>query len=263
MLCLVLCRVAVVPLVNMEAELLDDWKRLSLTEAEDEVIKFVSDDTENVQAQVSLCLVGKLHTTSVFNLEALKQTMKNIWRPSHGLVMTDLDQNLFALQFFSIGDKEYVLEEGPWAFDGHILLLKELDPNVQPSKIEFNTTRFWIKIYDLPMSWRNRKFAEHIGNKIGAFVDVDQLELLIPSKALKIRIDCDLHKPLRRGLMLKVNGESTWFKMKYHKLLDFCYACGMLGHIYRRCNHYDTDIPESKRRPKNSKRKFYKKARNF
>jgi len=66
----------------MEAELLDDWKRLSLTEFEDEVIEFVSDDTENVQAQVSLCLVGKLHTISVFNAETLKQTMKNIWRPS-------------------------------------------------------------------------------------------------------------------------------------------------------------------------------------
>ncbi|KAJ8431934.1 hypothetical protein Cgig2_017420 [Carnegiea gigantea] len=115
--------------------------------------------------------------------------MKNIWRPSQGLVVTDLDQNLFAFQFFSIGDKEYVLEEGPWAFDGHIRLLKELDPN--------------IKIYNLPMSLRNRLFAEHIGNKIGAFVEVDQSDLLIPSKALKIRIDCDLHKPLRRGLMLK------------------------------------------------------------
>ena len=159
--------------------------------------------------------------------------------------MTYLDQNLFALQFFSIGDKEYVLEEGPWAFDSHIMLLKELDPNMLPSKIEFTIAHFWIKIYDLPMSWRNHKFAEHIGNKIGAFVDVDQSDLLIPSKALKIRINYDLHKALRRGLMLKVNGESTWFKMKYHKLPDFYYTCGMLGRIYRRCEHYDTNIPKS------------------
>jgi len=161
------------------------------------------------------------------------------------------------------------------AFYGHILLLKELDPNVQPSKIEFTTTWFWVKIYDMPTSIRNRKFAEHLGNKIGAFVEVDQSDMLIPSKALRLWIDCNLHKPICQGLMLKVNGESTWFKMKYLKLPNFYYACGMLGHIYKRCEHYDVNNLESelnmahgfmlfpsKRKPKNCKKKFCKKGSN-
>jgi len=66
----------------MEADFLDGWKCLSLTEVEDKVIGFVADETEDVKAQVSLCLVGKLNTRSSFNPEALKQTMKNIWRRS-------------------------------------------------------------------------------------------------------------------------------------------------------------------------------------
>ncbi|KAJ8436283.1 hypothetical protein Cgig2_023334 [Carnegiea gigantea] len=135
----------------MAGELVDDWKRLSLTEAEDEIIEFEPEQGEEVQAQASLCLIRKVHTSNVFNPEALKQTMRNIWKPSHGLVIMDLDHNLFAFQFFSSGDMDYVLEEGPWAFDDHILLLKELDIHEQPSKIEFTSARFWVKIYDLPM----------------------------------------------------------------------------------------------------------------
>ena len=58
----------------------------------------------------------------------------NIWTPSHGLVITNLDHNPFAFQFFSIGDLDYVLEESPWAFDSDVLLLKELGIHEQPQK---------------------------------------------------------------------------------------------------------------------------------
>jgi len=95
------------------------------------------------------------------------------------------------------------------------------------------------------MSMRNQKFAEHLGNKIGKFVEVDQTDLLIPSKTVKIRVDCDLSKPLRRGLMLRMNNVPTWFKMKYIKLPNFCYACGLLGHVYRCCELYDARVPEA------------------
>ena len=121
----------------MAEDLADEWKRLSLTEAEDEILEFEPEQGEEVQPQATLCLIGKLHTSNTFNPEALKQTMRNVWKPSHGLVITDLDHNLFAFQFFSTEDMNCVLEEGLWAFGGHVLLLKELDIHEQPSKIEF------------------------------------------------------------------------------------------------------------------------------
>ncbi|KAJ8433134.1 hypothetical protein Cgig2_004872 [Carnegiea gigantea] len=161
-----------------------------------------------VEDEVSLCLIGKLNTQSSFNPEALKQTMQNIWRPSQGLVITNLDVHLFAFQFFPIGDKDFVLGGGPWAFEGHILLLKNLDVNEQPFKT----------------------FAEYLGNKIGKFVEVDPFDLFIPSKALERRVDYDLDQPLRCRLMLKMNGEPTWFKMR---------------HVHRRCVHYDPNIAET------------------
>ncbi|KAJ8448926.1 hypothetical protein Cgig2_030782 [Carnegiea gigantea] len=178
----------------MADDLAEKWKRLNHTEVEDDVNEYQPDQGDEVQAQVSLCLVGKLYTSNSFNPEALKQTIRNIWRPSHGLVITDLDHNLFAFQFFSASDRDYIC--------------------------------------DLLMSIHNLKFTEIMGNKIDWFIEVDETDILVPSKALKIKADCDLKKPLRQGLMVKMNGTPSWFKMKYVKLLDFCYACGLLGHVY-------------------------------
>jgi len=47
---------------------------------------------------------------------------------------------------------------------------------------------------------RNQKFVEVMGNKIGSFVHVDLIEMLISSKALKILVNCNLDKPLVGGL---------------------------------------------------------------
>ncbi|KAJ8446129.1 hypothetical protein Cgig2_000926 [Carnegiea gigantea] len=60
-----------------------------------------------------------------------------------------------------------------------------LDANEQPSKIEFSTDRFWVKIYDIPMSMRSLKFVELLSSKISSFMEVYQNDLLMPSKALK------------------------------------------------------------------------------
>ena len=56
--------------------------------------------------------------------------------------MRDLDKNLFSFQFFSSADKEFVLNERPWAFDGHLLLLKEIIGVEQPTDVSFDKVRF-------------------------------------------------------------------------------------------------------------------------
>ncbi|KAJ8429452.1 hypothetical protein Cgig2_015304 [Carnegiea gigantea] len=40
-------------------------------------------------------------------------------------------------------------------------------------------------------------------------------------------------------------GNMLWITIKYVKLPDICYACGVLGHVYRRCCLFDPTIQES------------------
>jgi len=57
----------------------------------------------------------------------MKAMFKNIWLPVKGLVIRDLDKNLFVFQFFYKKNKEFVLKEGTWTFDGCLLLVKNKD----------------------------------------------------------------------------------------------------------------------------------------
>jgi len=110
----------------MAFELEDVMHKLRSTGAEEEII--IADDIEfdEKDNQIALCVYSKLLTEKSFNPRAMKTIFSNIWRPDKGIVIRDLDTNLFAVQFFSMADKNMVLNDGPWSFDGKLLLLQEV-----------------------------------------------------------------------------------------------------------------------------------------
>jgi len=127
---------------SMVGDLQDVWKRLTLTEEEETVVISEDDDPSERADQVALCLLGKLYTGNTFNIGAMKTVLKNVWKPSKGVIIKELDWNLFVFQFFTKADKDYVFSEGPWAFDGCILMFKEMTGLEQPSEVVFNKARF-------------------------------------------------------------------------------------------------------------------------
>ncbi|KAJ8439042.1 hypothetical protein Cgig2_014462 [Carnegiea gigantea] len=97
----------------------------------------------------------------------MKAVLKNIWKVGKGLVVRELDRNLFK-------DKEYVLDEGPWAFDGNILLTKE-----------------WTA-YDVPGIRQISSFVKFLGDKIGTSVDCKAAAMLGIDNSLWFRVNVDL-----------------------------------------------------------------------
>jgi len=88
-------------------------------------------------------------------------------------------------------------------------------------------------------------FAECIANSMGKFVGIDEDNLVRMDKSLNFMADIDITKPLHRVIRVKVCGAPVWFDVKYVRLSELCYACGMLGHIYRGCELYDDSVPET------------------
>ncbi|KAJ8421907.1 hypothetical protein Cgig2_013809 [Carnegiea gigantea] len=74
------------------------------------------------------------------NVKTIRAGFKNIWRLRKGLVVMELDKNLFVIQFFSIKDKEFVL----------------------------NKARFWAKAYKVPAICQTSSFAKFPGDRIGS-----------------------------------------------------------------------------------------------
>jgi len=80
----------------------------------------------------------------------MKMVLKNVWKPAKGVIIWDLDKNLFSSQFFSEADRHYVLDEDPWAFNGHILLSREIAGMEVTTDVEFDTARLWVNACKVP-----------------------------------------------------------------------------------------------------------------
>ena len=55
-------------------------------------------------------------------------------------------------------------------------------------------------------------------------------------KFLRIRVDIAIEKPLFPSFFLPhPNNSDSWIKLKYEKLTNICYKCGVIGHEERSC----------------------------
>lgn len=51
-------------------------------------------------------------------------------------------------------------------------------------------------------------------------------------------LDIDTEKPLLVGYFLeRLEGKDLWIQFKYERWGDFCYKCGILAHVTRKCSY--------------------------
>jgi hypothetical protein len=57
-------------------------------------------------------------------------------------------------------------------------------------------------------------------------------------KCLRIKVKWELAKPLMRGTMVEVDekGRKLWCPIGYEFLPDFCFICGIIGHVDKECD---------------------------
>jgi hypothetical protein len=76
---------------------------------------------------------------------------------------------------------------------------------------------------------------EKVGRVLKVDVDVDDSAV---SNYLRVRVQVDVRKPLLRGVFLEkvTSGGRDWCPIQYEFLPNFCYGCGLLGHVYKECD---------------------------
>ncbi|KAK3225433.1 hypothetical protein Dsin_005295, partial [Dipteronia sinensis] len=57
------------------------------------------------------------------------------------------------------------------------------------------------------------------------------------AKFLRVRVEIEIDKPLRRCLRIDVlgDGEETFMPLQYERLLDFCFQFGLMGRVFTNC----------------------------
>ncbi|EEF33727.1 conserved hypothetical protein [Ricinus communis] len=93
--------------------------------------------------------VGHYLIDKPLNVNFMKQMMASIWQSGKGVYIRELSPNLFLFQLFYEMDIRRVLEGSPWLFNNHLLLIKRLAKDEQPTKIG-HVDRFCDRLFNHP-----------------------------------------------------------------------------------------------------------------
>ncbi|KAK9993926.1 hypothetical protein SO802_023629 [Lithocarpus litseifolius] len=99
----------------MAEELEEIWKKLTITEEEDDGIYLGNDSTYAAQELGKNCLIMQILTQRSINIEALRKTLRMVWKPNKGVQISDIEDDLFSVEFGDKRDKQKVLDMCPWS----------------------------------------------------------------------------------------------------------------------------------------------------
>lgn len=213
-------------------------KKLQLSEEEKKSIR-VEPGLGGVVGDRPVQAVGKLLSEKGVRLEIIEQTVGWIWCPSRGIECKDLGENLFLFTFHQPSGKRKALEDGPWAISKELLVVADFDGSKSIDEVEFSTIPIWIRVDRLPMGMMNEAVAKVIGDEVGKFMEMEAGgDGMATGRILRLKVRLDIRKPLRRGILMSMGEgkEDRWCPFAYELLPEFCYVCGVIGHIDRICS---------------------------
>ncbi|KAG8391719.1 hypothetical protein BUALT_Bualt01G0216400 [Buddleja alternifolia] len=188
-------------------------------------------------------VVGRILSGSRFNFNAFKETMLTAFKPRKRIDFEKLDNGRFLLNFESPNDLDKVLEEGPWCYDNDLVILKLLLENDDLLSVPLWWVDFNVLAKGLLISKMTEDMAFFIGNSLGQFRFVDLARNGVSrGSTLRIRVGLDVSKPLRRVSFFRAGSNNFNISYTYERLPNFCYICGIMGHVFQFCKDPNKDV---------------------
>lgn len=185
-----------------------------------------------------LILVGKIISTRNFNYSVVRDIVTKAWNLSFLVSVKKVDKNLFLFTFQHEADLNMVFRRRPWTLRGAHLILKVWELNLNWNEIDFSKSTFWIQVHGLPSFWQNKPNLTRIGNKVGTVIEVDLIGEPPPRwfRFVRVRVEINISAPLSPSMFLpRLDLDDVWIGLKYEKLPDLCFICGIIGHDSNAC----------------------------
>ena len=84
-----------------------------------------------------------------------------------------LEKGLFQFKFALESQLRWVINNGPWSFDGNILVLCRWEIGMTASSVTFPVLSIWIQIWGLPFDLLSKEVGREIESGMGRVVEVD------------------------------------------------------------------------------------------
>lgn len=194
---------------------------------------FFGDEVEEITNKFDL---GRFLTEKSLNVRAVKSKIADIWRPARGINTKDLKPGISLFQFYHVKDMNWVMNGGPWSFDGAMLVISTIGKGEDHVEVPLFDLAFWVQLHGLPNGFMTESAGKQLGDFLGTFLQYDpNNNTSIWRECMRIKID--VRKPLKRKKKIcRRNGSENIVQCKYERLGDFCFTCGLVTHTERFCS---------------------------
>ena len=185
-------------------------------------------------------LAVKFLTKQVVIVESVARTFRPLWRSEKDVQIKDIGDNILFFHFEDECDLGRVLEHEPWTYDKHLVVFEKVIANVPISSLAFQFTTFWIQIHELPVQCLNQETRDAIGRSLGTpLLMIDTESEGGKGNYLRVRVRIDITKPLHRVRKVWSKGSVIGCEnLKYKRLPNFYYWCGLVSHDARDCERW-------------------------
>ena len=169
-------------------------------------------------------------------MDAIGRTLKPLWRARNEFQIREVGDHTLLFVFETETDAKRVLDQEPWSFDKHLILLQRYDYSIPVKQLRFTKITFWVQIHGLPLRLLDPETAIELGETLGEVITDEAEKEMVGGDFVRVRVRIDVSKPLSRGRRVVLDEETEiWISFKYEKLSNFCYCCGMVTHDEREC----------------------------
>ncbi|KAF8392312.1 hypothetical protein HHK36_022654 [Tetracentron sinense] len=183
-------------------------------------------------------IIGRFATEKSLNGNAATRTTVKAWKTKVEARVQTLKDNCFLFKFAEERDILKVLYNQPWSFDGNLLVMKRWSAELTHSNVTLNIVPFWIQLHDIPPDMFTYKIIQRIAADLGEVDEIDfQQGGPHQGSFIRTRVFVDISKPLKGWLPViqKTSHKATIVEVKYERLPNFCFHCGLIGHAERYC----------------------------
>ena len=99
------------------------WKKLSFMEEEDEGIEIDSNSTRTTKEIGKNYAMMKTMSHKSVSLDSLRKNMRMLWKPNKGVQISEVEEDLFLVEFSDGKDKKKVLDMCPQNYEKQLVLI--------------------------------------------------------------------------------------------------------------------------------------------
>jgi hypothetical protein len=207
-------------------------------EAGDLVFK---DEPEAPKEGLKWLALAKVHTSNFFSPLTFEQHMRTAWSPAKAINFTPLENNLFIVQCFCLGDWLKVEHGGPWLFRQNDVITEPYDRLAPVDSIELHSIVVWIQIHKLSVGYRSSALIANMTKKKVGKVLVVETVVQGVGNFVRVWVKLDVRKPFACAVSVCREGQREFYQVKYEKFPKFCGACGYFGHTHLECGSGEHD----------------------